>query len=357
MIQNMFIHGNIGLFSTVAFVYISYAGVTKIAAIAEEIKNPSRNIPLAIIISLVTITIVYVSVTYVLVGNLPVEDIKTDIKPIFTLVHFLGGEYFGYAAALLGVITLISMANSGVLASSRFPFAMARDKLMPEFMSRVHPNYLTPTATIILTCSIMALVILFLDVEKIAKLASAFTVMMFISANACVIILRETSVQWYTPTYRAPLYPFIQIFGILSGFALLVFLGLFPFIAILVITGIGIIIYSFYGIKTTRTGVLRRYGHRPALYLIYKQQKNYTRLKAAFERKNQASLETKLVSDAGVVIPLFGNEKSPDMLIEIGTAINEKAKIQAVNITEVPDQTYLDAVMEENPKITALKRK
>lgn len=87
------------------------------------------------------------------------------------------------------------MANSGVLAVSRFPFAMAIDNLLPNFMGKVHSKYLTPVSTIILTCAVMALVILFLDVEKIAKLASAFMVMMFISVNAAVIVLRETSAQ------------------------------------------------------------------------------------------------------------------------------------------------------------------
>jgi len=71
----------------------------------------------------------------------------------------------------------------------------------------------------------MVLVISLLDVEKIAKLASAFKVMMFITVNACVIVLRETAAQWYRPSYKSPLYPWIQIFGILSGIFLLIVLG------------------------------------------------------------------------------------------------------------------------------------
>ena len=106
----------------------------------------------------------------------------------------------------------MSGANSGVLASSRFPFAMARDLLMPVPFSKIHPKYLTPVFSILFTGLIMALVILFLDVVKIAKLASAFMVMMFVSVNFCVIILRETSAQWYQPSYKSP-YPVLQILG------------------------------------------------------------------------------------------------------------------------------------------------
>ncbi|MFD1062619.1 amino acid permease [Winogradskyella litorisediminis] len=356
-LQPVFTDGNIGLISTVAFVYISYAGVTKIAAIAGEIKNPSVNLPRAMMLSLVIMSAIYVSVAFVLVGNIPMTDLGSDIKPIYTISNILGGTYIGYAAAIVGVITLVSMANSGVLAASRFPFAMAIDKLLPEFMSRIHSKYLTPVVTIVMTCLVMALVILFLDVEKIAKLASAFMVMMFISVNACVIILRETATQWYNPPYKSPFYPFIQLFGIVSGIILLILLGLVPLLAILIITIIGFLIYLKYGKKALRTGVLRKYGHRPALYLLYKKK---NRRKARLTGDiviNSKFLDGEILDDAGVVVPLLGNEKSPEMLVEIGAALNTKEKLQVANIIEVPNQTFLEAVVDENPKVTALARR
>jgi len=328
LLEPFLLEGNMGLFSTVAFVYISYAGVTKVAAIAGEIKNPSKNLPRAMILSLLIMTSIYVFVAFVLVGNIPLKSLGTDIKPIYTISSLLGGKYVGYAAALIGIVTLISMANSGVLASSRFPFAMA------------------------------IVVILFLDVEKIAKLASAFMVMMFILVNACVIVLRETAAQWYNPPYRSPLYPALQLFGIGTGIALLVFLGLGPLLAIVAIFVLGLLIYLRFGKNATRTGILRKYGHRPALYLFYKRKK---REQLAY-RKNQPiaeqNLDGQLVSNAGVVVPLLGNEKSAEMLVEIAAAINKRDKIQAVNITEVPNQTFLDAFEEEeNPQVTSLDRR
>lgn len=357
LLDPFLMNGEMGLISTVAFVYISYAGVTKVAAIAGEIKNPSKNLPLAMLLSLTIITVIYVFVAFVLVGNIPIQELSTDIKPIYTVVTILGGKYFGYIAAAVGVITLMSMANSGVLASSRFPFAMAHDKLLPSFMGRIHSKYLTPVVTIGLTCFVMALVILLLDVVKIAKLASAFKVLMFISVNLAVIILRETSAQWYNPTYRSPFYPFIQIFGIISGLVLLVFLGLMPAIAILAIFILGLLIYFKFGKDATRTGVLRNYGHRPALYLFYNKKKRKRVVARRRKSDKNEILDGKLMSKAGVVVPLLGNENSPEMLIEIGAAINRKEKLQTVNITEVPNQTFLDVFMEENPKITSLGRR
>ena len=351
------INGNMGLIATVAFVYISYAGVTKVAAIAGEIKNPSRNLPRAMLLSLVIMTAIYVFITFVLVGNIPVDDLKSDLRPIYSISLLLGGELIGYIAAIIGVITLISMANSGVLAASRFPFAMAMDKLLPKIMIRIHAKYLTPVVTIFITCITMALVIFFFDVEKIAKLASAFMVMMFISVNACVIVLRETSAQWYMPTYRSPFYPFVQIFGILSGIVLLAFLGLLPLLSILTIVLLGIAIYFSFGIKTARTGVLRKYGHRPALFLLYNKKNSERRQRANRRFENPAFLDGQIASEAGVVVPLLGNENSAEMLVEIGAAINKGGKTQAINITEVPNQTFLDAVMDDNPKTNSLSRR
>lgn len=350
-------NGSMGLMSTVAFVYISYAGVTKVAAIAGEIRNPDKNLPLAMILSLLIMTTIYVSITFVLVGNIPLESLEKDIKPIYTISNMLGGEYVGYAAAIIGVITLISMANSGVLAASRFPFAMARHKLLPEFMSKIHSRYLTPIVTIIITCVVMALVILFLDVEKIAKLASAFMVMMFIIVNAAVIVLRETSAQWYNPPFKSPLYPFVQLFGIISGIILLILLGLLPFLSIVTIFILGITIYFNFGNKTRRTGVLRKYGHRPALYLLYKKKNKERKGFTPKVAINDNVLDGQFVSNAGVVVPLLGNENSPEMLIEMAAAINRRQQIQAINITEVPNQTYLDAFIEDSPIIHSLARR
>ena len=96
--------------------------------------------------------------------------------------------------------------------------------MMPGFFGSVNSRFLTPVNSIIITCLIIGLAVVYLDVEKIAKLASAFKVMMFIAVNLAVIVLRETSAQWYNPKYKSPFYPYVQLFGILSGFILLFYL-------------------------------------------------------------------------------------------------------------------------------------
>ena len=346
--------GNIGLLSAVAFVYISYSGVIKVAAIAGEIKNPDKNLPLAMILSLLSIAAIYVFTSFILAGTVAPDSLSIDIRPVYTAAKNVGGEYFGYFAAVIGVLTLMSGANSGVLASSRFPFAMARDFLMPKLFSNIHSKYLTPVFSILFTGLLMALVILFLDVVKIAKLASAFMVMMFVSVNFCVIILRETSAQWYKPTYMSPFYPLLQVFGIVSGFFLLLLLGLMPLLSILIISVIGAIIYLLIGKRATRTGVLTNYGHKPALFLFYKKE---ARAQEEVEAESPSNLDGKLASDAGTIVPLLGNENSAEMLVEIACAINLRSSVQAVNITEVPNQTFLEALNKDTPQILSIERR
>ncbi len=356
LLQPAVTHGSKGLITATAFVFVSYAGITKVAAIAGEIKNPNRNLPVAMVLSLVIVTVIYASVTFVMAGNIPTSSLEGDIRPIYSLAQQIGGTSIGVIAAVVGVFTLISGANSGVLAASRFPFAMSHDRLVPPHLAKVHPRYLTPIITIFFTCGLMALVIIFLDVEKIAKLASAFLVAMFILVNACVIILRETAVQWYTPPYKSPLYPWLQLFGILSGLVLLWYLGLLSNLAILLIAALGLAVFMVYGrTQSQRSGVLKVYGHRPALYLLYRRQSS---AKSAIFNPDPkvGSLDATLV-DANVVVPLFGGERSPEMLVEMGAALAGGEKIQVLHITEVPDQTILDALLEDDLIVSSLNRR
>ena len=100
----------------------------------------------------------------------------------------------------------------------------------------------------------------FLDVVKIAKLASAFKVLMFIFNELTVIVLRETNAQWYKPTFKSPMYPYVQIFGILSGIVLLAFLGLMPVISVFGVVLLGFLIFLVYGKNSERSGIASSYG-------------------------------------------------------------------------------------------------
>jgi amino acid transporter len=340
-----------GFISAVAFLYISYAGVTKVAAVAGEIKNPELNLPKTMLISLFLITVVYVLVAIVLVGNVEASLLVNDIKPIYTLSQTLGGDAFGYAAGIVGVLTLLSMANSGVLASSRFPFAMARDKMLPDFLGSVNAKFMTPVYSIIVTAFIIGLAIIYLDVEKIAKLASAFKVLMFISVNLAVIVLRETNAQWYNPSYKSPFYPYVQIFGVISGVVLLAFLGLLPLLSVLGVFIFGFITFLFYGRKTNRKGVFSSYGIFSFLFRSGKGSVEEYRGDVSSGEENVVN------KNAEIVVPLLGDETSPETLVEIASSIKDGVKLNAINLIEAPNQTFLEAVNTHSPRSESIKRR
>ena len=129
---------------------------------------------------------------------------------------------------------------------------------MPKGLAHIHEQLRTPVYSILATGMIMVVVIVALDVEKIAKLASAFKIMLFIAVNVSVVVLRESRVQWYKPTYRSPLYPFTQILGIGGGLALLVYMGTMVPVALGIIAVPSVALYFLYGrSRARRRGVFR----------------------------------------------------------------------------------------------------
>ncbi len=238
---------------TSAFVFVAYAGVTKVAAIGGEVKNPGKNLPYGILISLTIATILYCSITYIMMATIPGEwwlnsNGDTVEDPIYKFVETVAGSKVGVIAAILAVLTMISMALSGILAASRFLFAMARDSLLPQSLEEVNAKYETPHWPIILTATAMGLTILLLPVRDVAKLASGFKIMIFIMINSCVIVLRQTGYKHeWNPEYKGPLYPIIHIWGIVAGLALVYIMGEKAVIGAAAAIIMGLIVYQLYG--------------------------------------------------------------------------------------------------------------
>ena len=239
--------------TTAAFVFVSYSGVTKIAAIAEEIKQPSKNIPSGILISLIISTLLYAGIAYIMMAAVDPASYETTSgareDPIYVFANAVGGKIVGIIAAFLAVITMTSMALAGIMAASRYPFAMARDNLLPEAIENVHSQFQTPHLAIFGTGLAMAVSIIVLPVQDVAKLASGFQIMIFIIINSAVIVLRRAASthSWYTPEWKSPLFPFFQIMGIIGGVILVYMMGSKAIIGAAACCVIGMISYYSYG--------------------------------------------------------------------------------------------------------------
>ena len=346
-LKPMLSNGTEGFIAATAVVFISYAGILKVAAIAEEVKTPEKTIPQGILLSLLAVTALYSVAALAMALIFPSSEIAGSIRPIYDWAQAVGGGMIGAIIAVVAILTIINSSNAGVLAGSRFPFAMSRDSLLPSFLGKLHPKFLTPVASIVLSGAIIALSMVTLDVAKIAKLASAFMILIYMLENLCVIVLRETRPQWYKPGYKAPLYPSLQIFGLASGGVFLYAMGSLSLLAIGAIAIPGVLFYFLYSRKhTSRKGVLGIKGKRPDI--IEKSEKSFAGVNVDF-------YETNLRSQ--VVVALFGKERSADMLIEMGLALAEKGTVEVASLIEVPEQTTLQDVVDEPAHIRSLRRR
>ena len=212
----------ISVFSTAGLVFISFGGLTKIASVSEEIKNPKLNVPLGMFLAYITVLALYVGVVFITVGNVEPETLKHSLIPITDGARAFGGVFGVVITGIAAILAFISTANAGIMSASRYPLAMARDGLLPHTIGRVHKQYKTPYISIIFTTTLMVLIIIFLDLKILVEAASTILLLLFIFANLSVIVMRESKLQNYQPTFRAPLYPFIQIAGII-GYGLLIY--------------------------------------------------------------------------------------------------------------------------------------
>lgn len=238
-----------GFFATIGFVFVSYAGLTKVASVSEEVQNPDRNIPLGMILSLATATFIYVVGVFIMVMLLEPEALHADLTPVAT-----AGEVFltwlpGQTGLILVVIAAIaafaSTANAGIMSAARYPLAMARDELIPTYFSKLG-RFGTPTIATVATTILMIFLLLLFNVESVAKLASAFQLLLFGILNISVIVMRESGIEGYDPGFRSPWYPWTQIFGFFISVFLIAEMGLLSVIFTVAIAAVSVAWYFSY---------------------------------------------------------------------------------------------------------------
>ncbi len=325
--QPAFPEGFGGIMSGAAFVFVSYAGVTKIASIAEEVHHPDRNIPLGMLAAQVTAMIMYALTAWIITGHTSYQELGTDITPITTTAAAIFGPRGSFFFAIVAVVALVSMSNAGVLATSRKPFAMSRDNMMPNVVQKVSERFGTPWVAIVMTGLLLTALLLFLPVIKLAKLASGFKIFIFGIVNVAVIVLRESGARWYKPSFRSPFYPWLQVIGIIGGIWLLYSLGLVGVMGVAAAIVIGSMWYFFYARKrVTRRSVLRHlWGEMHVL-----------------EATEIAEAEDEVVeSHPKVIVPLFGGEPCMERLILLAGTFAQSDRMEVLRLEEVPESMQL----------------
>ncbi|MEJ2615942.1 MAG: amino acid permease [Ignavibacteriaceae bacterium] len=254
--DNFFSSGWSSILSASGLVYISYVGLTNIASLSEEVKNPERNLPLGIFLALGTALLIYILGTIIMTGVIPIEHFMGDLTPVATAGEYIFGEGGVLIFSIAALFAFISVANGGTLSASRYPLALGRDHLLPRFFLKLS-KWGTPIFAILVTVGTIVIILLFLDPTGIAKLASAFQLMVFAFICLAVIIIRESKIEAYDPGFKSPLYPWMQLIGIILPFFLIIEMGLMPLLFSFGLIAIGIIWYWSYGrLRVVRTGAI-----------------------------------------------------------------------------------------------------
>jgi len=236
--------------STTAFIFVSFGGLLKATTIAEEVKSPEKNIPKGILASIITITIFYTLLMFVTIGNSYGGDIANSLNPLAETAKKLLGDKGFYMMTFAAMLAFISTANAGIMAASRYPLALSRDNLVPAYFRCVNSRFKTPQCAIKMT-GIIIIVFLLFSLENLAKVASGVILLAYVLTNASVIILRESHLGNYRPTFKTPFYPWIQIISVLVFSNFILKLGTFSLQVMLMLVLCGLLVYFKYGKKNS----------------------------------------------------------------------------------------------------------
>ncbi|MFP4053877.1 MAG: amino acid permease [Phycisphaerae bacterium] len=243
-------HGLTPIFTTTGFVFVSYGGLLNVASIAEEVRRPGKTLPMGLLLSLGVVTVLYTLVVVVTSGVLESPLLDASLTPISDGGRAVMGT-FGYVAMSIGaVLAFISTANAGIMSASRYLLALSRDDLLPGGLSRVNRRFGTPHAAIFLTGGLITLSLL-LKLDVLVEAASTVLILANILSCLSVVVLRESRLQNYRPSFRSPLYPWVQIAGIIGLGFVLVEMGEEAYLISAGLVLAGFLVFWFYGRRRT----------------------------------------------------------------------------------------------------------
>lgn len=230
--------GGKSIFLVAGIIFVSFGGLTKIASVAEEIKNPGITIPRGMFSAFIIVTILYVFTVFVTIGILSPLNFTQTLTPLSQGAEIMVGRWGFFILESAALMAFMTTGNGGLLAASRNPLAMARDNLLPNIISTINPKTNTPIVSIITTTLFIIICIQLLNLEQLVKVASTMKLLLFAFVNFSLIIMRESKISTYRPKFKSPLYPWIQIAGIIFYIIIIFNMGSFS----LLLTGFFIIL-------------------------------------------------------------------------------------------------------------------
>ncbi len=334
------------ILSTTALVFVSFLGFVKIAAVAEEIRDPGRNLPRALIGSVALVTVLYMLIVLVIAGVFSQRTIGAVRDPLTQAARAMMGGAGGGLIIFAGLLATVSSANASIMASSRINLAMARDRLVPGWMSAIHDRLLTPHRAILVTGTLALAFLLIESLEDLAKIASSLQLYSYAALNVGCVVLRASGPGWYRPSFRTPLYPWAQLFAAAACVGIILYSGRFAQLAVggLILLSLGW--YLLWGRRRVEIDhavpVFRARWADLKLRAFFRPAAGFE----AAEREEAAPLERALDAEEPrrVMVALANPEHEADLLAIgrlIAAGVEEGGRVMGIHLVRVPIQTPL----------------
>lgn len=246
-------NGFAGIRAGAAIAFFAYIGFDCVSTVAEETRNPKRDMPIGIIGSLVICTVIYMLVAAVFTGIVPFPLLKTSLahekaEPLTLAMQHINLPWAAVIVAFGSIVAHIAVLLVLQLGQARIFFSMARDGLLPALFSRVHNKFKTPHITTMATGLIVASVAAFTNIDEMVDLTNIGTLFAFVLVCFGIIILRIK--EPHRPrTFKVPLNPVIPLLGVISCVFLMTGLPAVTWIRFFVWLIVGLVVYFVYGIR------------------------------------------------------------------------------------------------------------
>jgi basic amino acid/polyamine antiporter, APA family len=256
-------NGFAGISAGAAIIFFSYIGFDATSTAAEEARDPARDMPFGIIMSLIICTVLYILVAGVMTGVAPWPKLGTA-EPMITALALADGSprlitVSRFIVSLGAVFAMTSVLLVFQLGQPRIFMSMSRDGLLPPLFSKVHPRFRTPYVGTIITGTFVGSFAAFANIAEVVELTNIGTLFAFILVSAGVIVLRKAEPDRPRP-FRAPWVPLTPILAILSCLYLMMQLPWVTWIRFALWLGLGLVIYFLYGIRHSRLARERGVG-------------------------------------------------------------------------------------------------
>jgi len=246
--------GFAGITAASGIIFFSYIGLDAVSTAGEEVKNPRRTMPLAILIALVTVTTLYILVAVVAVAAQPYTEFEGQEAGLAAILEkVVGASWPGTVLAAGAVISIFSVTLVTLYGQTRILFAMSRDGMLPELFHRVNRRTLTPVPNTIIVAAVIALLAGLIPIDFLAEMTSIGTLVAFLVVSIGVMVLRRTHPE-LPRGFKVPGYPVTPILAILGCIWIIKDLRPVTIYVFLIWVAVAMVWYAVYGFRHSHLG-------------------------------------------------------------------------------------------------------